>query len=116
MLKCSIWLIKCLNNKDNLKVFYKYDIIFKQPFNVRVAGLILALTWLFTSSVMGQENSINHKEKPFTIIIFPDTQVYTKDDPSWVPGARGIFPVPQPVAKKRIPRSRASMARVYIPA
>ena len=67
----------------NNKFFTISEIMKNQIGFIRITWLIASFVLLATFQVIGQENETDSQAKPFTIIVFPDTQKYSKDDPSW---------------------------------
>ncbi|MDB4582015.1 metallophosphoesterase [Draconibacterium sp.] len=51
---------------------------------IRITWLTTSFVLLFAFLVFGKDSRV----KPFTIIIFPDTQMYAKDDPAWRKSSR----------------------------
>ena len=50
---------------------------------IRITWLTSVFVLLTAFLVIGQEKESQSQINPFTIIVFPDTQIYSKDDPSW---------------------------------
>lgn len=55
---------------------------------IRTAWLISAYVLFLTILGLGKRIEVAAHEKPFTIIILPDTQMYAKDNPSWRKSSR----------------------------
>lgn len=50
---------------------------------IRITWITTFFALLTSIQSIGQENRTDSQAKPFTIIVFPDTQIYSKDDPTW---------------------------------
>ena len=51
--------------------------------SVRKTFITYICVLLTSFFALGQTSGGDSEPKPFSIIVFPDTQIYTKDDPSW---------------------------------